>query len=71
MFNQDDTTDYHIILQLPWKISFKCLYYSLIYHKLGKKMKKSFILIEEGHKEIINILWIKNLIVLEGIKQER
>lgn len=27
--------------------------------------------IEERHKEIMDILWIKNLIVLEGIEQER
>lgn len=27
-------------------------------------------LIEKKHKEIINKLWIKNLIALEGIKQE-
>lgn len=28
-------------------------------------------LIEEQHNGIINMLWTKNLIVLEGIKQER
>lgn len=71
MFNQDDTTNCNIILWLPGKISFKSFYRNLIYHKLGKRMKKRFIWIEERHKELINILWIKDLIVLEGIKQER
>ena len=70
MFNQDDTTDYNIVLWLPWKISFKHFYRNLISHNYAKEQKK-FTLIEERHKGIINILGIKTLIVLEGIKQER
>lgn len=71
MFNQDDDTDCNSFLLLPWNISLKHFYCNLIYHKLGKRTKKKFMLIEEQHNGIINMLWTKNLIVLEGIKQER